>query len=129
MTYGWRDAVDYLNEHQKEYDQVFIEKGSQSQSFVAFYSKLDPQIFQGNSVTWAADAREQNVTYLDQLEFYRLDRYIFKHLNFPEDIRPYSLYLSRGPFELLPSTRRTLYKVTSGPDKPQLEFFTFDKAP
>jgi hypothetical protein len=129
MDYGWRLAAGYLSDNQKKYENVFIEKAAQPQAMVAFYLQVDPRVFQQASSVWTDLAASQHVTYLDQMDTYSLDRYTFKHLNFPEDIKLHSLYLSPGPFELLPKSRKTLYTVTAGAAKPQLELFTFDRLP
>jgi hypothetical protein len=126
MAYGWRDAAKYLADHQSQYDQIYIEKAGQAQSFVAFYLAVDPKTFQGNSTTWDAQTKHQHITYLDQLDVYQLGRFTFKHLNFPEDIHPKTLYLANLAEDLLPKDRQTLTTILARADKSVFEFFTFN---
>ena len=125
MAYGWREAAAFIKANGDRYESVYVQKAGQPQAMIAFYFEIPPEDFQKESIAWAQDAKQQKVTYLDQLGSYQLGRFRFEPLNFPEDIKPNTLYLSSGPFELLPQNRNTLHTVLSGADRPQLELFTF----
>lgn len=124
MSYGWREAVNFINSKESEYKVIAIEKGSQSQSFVAFYTAYNPVLFQQSSQVWDQKISEsKDIKYLDQLGEYSLGKFNFKHLNWPEDRDEDTLYVS-VPSALLPADRKTIHKVSrSGKDF--LEIFSF----
>lgn len=112
MSYGWREVVDYVAKNDNNYEKVLIEKGSQSQTFFAFYLKTSPGTFQTYAKEWeAAITKNKDVKYLDQLGSYRLGKYYFEALNWPEDKQDKVLYIS-PPSSLLPASRRTLHQVS-----------------
>lgn len=126
ISYGWREALGFISGVEKDYSSVLIPQGNQPQSFVAFYTKYDPSKFQVASRDWSGQINKDNrINYLDQLGQYRLGKYSFESLDWPEDIDSNTLYLSR-PSALLPSQRRTLYRVESA-DKVIFEIFDFKK--
>lgn len=126
MSNGWREAIVYLRQHEKNYQEISINKGSQSQSFVAFYMPIPPVQFQSASVTLSEEiAKDQSIHYLDQINKYSIGKYSFSKLNWPEDINKNTLYLS-APDSTLPIGRRTLHRVESG-GVLLLEIFDFNK--
>ncbi len=45
--YGYQQVMEYLNEHSREYEKIFITKGyGEPHIFYAFFTKLDPQEIQ-----------------------------------------------------------------------------------
>ncbi len=126
MSYGWRDAMNYVRSVEKMYKTVMIAQGNQPQSFVSFYLQIDPKTFQYWSNDWVHLIEKQgNVGYLDQLGKYNLGKFDFETLNWPEDISKTTLYIS-PPNPLLPKERNILYKVAI-PDGEALEIFDFNK--
>jgi hypothetical protein len=48
--YGYHQAIDFLVQHQSEYDRIFISKAAgEPHLFYAFFTSLDPQAFQPNA--------------------------------------------------------------------------------
>lgn len=127
MSYGWRDAVNQITAVQNNYQSVHIEQGGQAQSMVAFYQKTDPNIFQKNSLTWQEKIKDKSdIKYLDQLGDYWLEDFRFKSFSWPEDISPDILYVARNTGSL-PTTRRTIKKITTPQGKTLFEIFDFPK--
>jgi 4-amino-4-deoxy-L-arabinose transferase-like glycosyltransferase len=126
ISFGWRDTINAVGRLQGNYDTVMVEKGTQSQSFVAFYLKIPPRDFQTATTIWQAEIEERQVTYLDQLGNYRLGKYSFEALNWPEDHHPDTLYVWQGK-SLLPSDRHTIYQVITPQGEIIMEVFDFKK--
>lgn len=127
MSYGWREAVGFLAKSDSNYKQVIVEQGNQSQAMIAFYKKLDPNIFQSYSPEWSEQiSRNKDIKYLDQLSNYSLQNYIFKSFAWPEDVSSDTLYLSHK-LNNLPSERRTLKQIISPQGKILMEVFDFPK--
>jgi 4-amino-4-deoxy-L-arabinose transferase-like glycosyltransferase len=91
LSYGYRDLMSKLIPLEKESNQIIIDKGTQSQSFVAFYKKLDPVIFQSYSAGWWERFQKTDFLYLDMLDDYQLEKYRFKTIHLPEDLKEGSL--------------------------------------
>lgn len=126
ISYGWREALSFVQTIEPHYQKIIIQRGSQSQSFVAFYTKYDPVLFQQASAEWnQAIMKAGDLKYLDQLGSYRLGKYSFEDLNWPEDINDHTLYLSQ-PSALLPPERHTLHRVEV-PNGVIFEIFDFKK--
>lgn len=125
MSYGWREAIGYIEKHGQSYKEIHIARGNQAQSFVAFYLSYDPQKFQQYSRDWDSLVQKQKVQYLDQLGDYQLGNFRFSSLNWPEDISTTTLYVS-PPSPLLPPQRRTLHTVDI-PGGKIIEIFDFNK--
>lgn len=127
MSYGWRDTVNQITAIKNNYQSVHIEQGGQAQSMVAFYQKTDPNIFQKNSLTWQEKIKDKSdIKYLDQLGDYWLEDFRFKSFSWPEDISPDILYVARNTGSL-PTTRRTIKKITTPQGKTLFEIFDFPK--
>ena len=124
MYFGFRDAVNYIQDKSPRYQKIIVERGSQSQSFIAFYTQYPPEDFQEATRRWQLRIDKENVSYLDQLDKYKLGKYSFEDLNWPEDIDSDTLYLSHK-LRLLPKSRRTLYQVNASDHQTLIEVFDF----
>lgn len=80
MSYGWRQASEYLKKAGPLYGEIVISKGfSEPQMFVAFYLGFDPLIVQQESVDWLRYEKE-GLKFVDQLGKYRLGKFVFRHI-------------------------------------------------
>lgn len=128
MSEGWRSTVNKLASLQGNYTKIFVQKGSQSQSFIAFYEKINPVDFQSASKEWYQRIlTKPDVKYLDQLDPYSLNQFTFRTLSWPDDIRTDTVYLAFDNLDRLPNSRRTLYTYQSPTGKTLLEIFDFRK--
>ncbi len=126
LSFGWRDTIHAVAQIQDNYGTVMVEKGTQSQAFVAFYLKTSPKDFQSSTVLWQKEIEKRQVTYLDQMEKYRLGKFSFETLNWPEDNDLNTLYVWQGS-SLLPAERHTIYQVITPPGEIIMEVFDFKK--
>ncbi len=94
LSYGYRNLMDKLIPLEKEFEEIIIDKGTQSQSFVAFYKKTDPQVFQSYSKGWWERFEKTDLLYLDMLDDYQLEKYRFKTIHLPEDLKEKSLLVT-----------------------------------
>ena len=124
LSYGWRDTVNAISKIQRNYDTVMVDKGTQGQSFIAFYLKTPPPVFQAASADWEKEMQKNPVDYLDQMGKYRLGKYSFEKLDWPEDKNLETLYVWQGN-SLLPSERHTLHQVTTPTGEIIMEVFDF----
>src|SRR3989344_1218384 len=95
LSYGYRDLMKKVSEVSDNYQQIIFDKGSQSQIFVAFYTRMDPATYQKYSETWWPIIEFGNVLFLDMLDPYSLDKYIFKSFN-RSDLAKGNLVVIRG---------------------------------
>jgi 4-amino-4-deoxy-L-arabinose transferase-like glycosyltransferase len=80
--YGYQQATEYLQEHDSDYDQiVFTKTYGEPQIFLAFYSQLDPRIYQEASQHWLT-YEDQGFPWLDQLPSYTLGKYTFQNIRY-----------------------------------------------
>lgn len=85
MLYGRREMVQYLldNGYDLMSSAVVIDKRlSEPQMHIAFYMKIDPAQFQIWTRQWQT-YREKKVNFIDQLDEYRMGKYLFT-TNFKE---------------------------------------------
>lgn len=81
MSYGWRELMPRLAGLAREYDQVFVSRSlSEPHIFIAFYSQMDPKIYQSYSQDWK-DFDKSGLKFLDQYDGYTLGKYRFGNLN------------------------------------------------
>lgn len=80
LSFGYRDLVTKINGYPKD-QPVIVDRGSNSQTFFAFYNQTDPKVFQEYSAIWWQDIQKSRPQYLDQLEKYRLGNITFKIFN------------------------------------------------
>ena len=127
LSFGWREAITYIDSVQTGYDMIHIEQGSQPQSFVAFYTKVPPRDFQLATISWNKKiAKQSDIQYLDQLGDYGLGKYQFKSFSWPENQNTGTLYLSQS-LRNLPKDRRVLHVVMGADGRPIMEVFDFKK--
>lgn len=106
------------------YQKVYLPERFELQSLVAFYQKTDPHFFQESSKIWQKDLiARPDILYLDELPLIAMGKYNFKHLNWPEDISPDTLYLA--PPYMLPANRHTIKIIYTQDQTPYLEIFDF----
>jgi hypothetical protein len=83
MSYGWRQAVDFIKSN--NYEKIIISKNfSEPQIAIAYYFKMDPYIVQKNSPAWL-EFEKKNLLFVDMLGDYSLENYQFRNFHFPED--------------------------------------------
>jgi len=83
MSYGWRQAMDYLN-IQKGAEKIIVSRSfSEPQAFVMFYDKIDPKRVHLQTKPWLG--YQKSGYFVDQLGSYSLENYEFRNFSFPED--------------------------------------------
>lgn len=95
MSFGYRDLIKKVSGVSDNYQQIIFDKGSQSQIFVAFYSRMDPTYYQKYSETWWPRIESGHVLFLDMLDPYSLGKYTFKSFN-RADLTRGNLVVIRG---------------------------------
>ncbi|KKS94779.1 MAG: hypothetical protein UW68_C0002G0053 [Candidatus Collierbacteria bacterium GW2011_GWB1_44_6] len=127
ISYGWRDAMKVVSEIEGNYQAVLVEKGTQSQVYVAFYQHTPPEQFQLATQTWDIKIKKRPISYLDQMDHYRLgDKYIFETLDWQEDRNEHTLYIAQK-IAPLPTDRHTIYQVLTPTGEIIMEVFDFKK--
>lgn len=91
MSYGYRELVAKVNQYQKDYDKVVIDRGGQSQVFFAFYSKMNPAEYQTYSKKWWPIIQERNLLFLDMIDSYTLKNFTFRSFDASVDLAPGNL--------------------------------------
>ncbi len=89
--YGYQQAIDYMQEHKKEYERFFIIKQlGEPHIFYAFYSKLDPSHLQPGSdnIRFA----KSDWFWTDKID----DTYFINHWQIPTDKEVKALSLESG---------------------------------
>ena len=124
ISFGWREAMAKIKNIEGNYDSIIIDRGTQGQAFVAFYQQISPFDFQESSLVWEKEMQKNPVDYLDQMGKYRLGKYSFEKLDWPEDKNLETLYVWQGN-SLLPSERHTLHQVTTPTGEIIMEVFDF----
>lgn len=80
--YGYKQATEYILENNDKFDKIYFSKMyGEPQIFVAFYSKLDPLIYQEASKNWLA-YESLGFPWLDQLPSYDLGKYTFQNIRY-----------------------------------------------
>ena len=80
--YGYAEAVHYISDNVSKYDHVIFTKTyGEPQIFVAFYSQLDPRVYQEASKNWLT-YEDQGFPWLDQLPSYQLGKYTFENIRY-----------------------------------------------
>lgn len=87
LSYGYRDLVTVLSAYPDD-QTIVVDRGNNSQTFVAFYRQINPATFQQFAKQWWSDVERTRPAYLDQLEEYRLGNYVFKNFNPGVDLVP-----------------------------------------
>lgn len=80
--YGYKEVVEYISNNDEDIDKVIFTKTyGEPQIFVAFYSRLDPRIYQAESRNWLT-YEDQGFPWLDQLPSYTLGKFIFEDIRY-----------------------------------------------
>lgn len=83
LKYGYEEAIKYAEDNKEKYDKViFTKQHSNPQVFVAFYSKMDPEVFQSNSQEWKYFEKE--FKFVDMIDM-NLEKYSFRNIDFSRD--------------------------------------------
>lgn len=83
VHYGYDEIFAYTEKNKDKYDQViFTKEFSEPHIFLAFYSKMNPDYFQGYSETWKGFEKE--FKFLDMTN-YKLGKYYFKNIEWDRD--------------------------------------------
>jgi len=85
LSYGYPQLVSKLSKLDTT-KTVIVDKGNNSQTYFAFYQKIDPQYFQQNTQKWTEMINLKHPLYLDQLETYSLKNITFKNFNSQTDL-------------------------------------------
>lgn len=96
MAYGYKSLVNKVNIHSKTFSKVIIEKGENNHIFFAFYSKLEPKIYQENSLNWERNMNQYRLGFIDQQSPYQLGSYTYKNIDYQTDMMPGTLLVIRG---------------------------------
>lgn len=85
MSYGWREAFQYLNNIDADYKEVVVSRSfSEPQIFIGFYKMWDPQDYQLQSKDWLRYKKEK-LLFVDQLGEYRLGKYTIREIRYSDD--------------------------------------------
>lgn len=95
--YGYRQAIDYVLEHCHDYQHIVFTKAyGEPHVFVAFYTKLDPRLFQAESSSLLR-YQDLDLPWLDQLDIYTLGDYEFRDLDWEgSGENPQILFVGKG---------------------------------
>jgi len=86
MAYGWEEAMEFIKKIENKYDRIIVSKRfSEPQAGVAFYKGWEPVDFQKNAQEWLV-YEKMGYLFVDQMPQYKLGKYLFKKINFPEDL-------------------------------------------
>jgi len=92
LSYGYQELMGKLDQYDDNHN-ILIERGAQSQSYVAFYKQLDPLIFQSHSKDWWLRFKDLDLLYLDMMDDYSLLNYRFKTVSLPADLEAEDLII------------------------------------
>ncbi len=108
--YGYQQAIQFAEAHRQEYPQVVMTKWyGEPQIFVAFYTKWDPVDFQKQNLKLLRYEKEGKI-WLDQLDEYKIGRYTFKYLDWPNEPKDkQTLYI--GKFDDFPYGAKILKTI------------------
>lgn len=112
MSYGWRQAINYLN-IQKGVKKIIISQNfSEPQAFVMFYGKIDPLLVQPQTKSWLE--YQKSGWFVDQLGKYSLGNYEFRNFSFPEDWEEKDVILVGMEKDFLGQEKILLEKIDKG---------------
>lgn len=86
MSYGYRDLIAKVDQYQPSFHKVTIDKGSESQIMVAFYSKIDPALYQMYSGSWWDKIQKDNLLFVDMMDSYSLGKITFTTFDKSRDL-------------------------------------------
>lgn len=100
MSYGYRDLISSIKPREDSYRQIIIDKGSESQIFVAFYDSVNPRDFQDASAAWWQEISDKKLLFVDMIDKYKLGKFTFKTFDKSAD-------LSSGNLIVIPAKKMT----------------------
>lgn len=81
MLFGRGQAIQFVEDNSDKYNKIIVSRTlSEPQIYIAFYTKYDPKAYQKASLAWQI-YQSQNLSFLDQLGKYNLDKFIFKNID------------------------------------------------
>jgi len=96
LSFGYRELLGKVTKIASNYQKIIFDRGNQSQVFVAFYSAMNPAEYQKYSQRWWPVIEKQNLLFLDMMNNYSLDKYIFKSFDASADLVPGNLVIIRA---------------------------------
>ena len=93
LSYGYREVIQKVDAISSQYDNIIFDRGSESHIFVAFYSQMDPQLFQQYSKEWWSIVEDKNLLFVDMINPYRLGKFTFKTFDASSDLLPGNLVI------------------------------------
>lgn len=112
MIYGARDIVGYVDSQKNNYDKIYVSKKlSEPHIYFAFYSMLDPLVYQKAANNWGFT--ESKLTWVDQLPEYNLDNIYFKNFDWKVESPKEENILFVGVPEDFPQTTTPIKKIVS----------------
>ena len=95
MNYGWTDLIPRLMPIARRFDEVrFGRSLSEPHIFLAFYTKIDPKVYQQYSLGWP-EFEKKGLKFLDQYDGYYLDKYRFGDLKYEDKVTKPTLFVGR----------------------------------
>lgn len=125
MIYGAKQAFEYTDSIYGQYSQIVVSKKlSEPHIFAAFYSRIDPQVFQEASNGW--NYKSKSLGWVDQLDEYKLGKYVFKSIDWKIDSRNYPNSIFLGSSDDFSENVQPIYTVNY-PDGKSAYFIVTNK--
>lgn len=84
LAQGYREVIKYSEENKNNYQKIIFTKAySEPQAFLAFYTGMDPNVFQSASKNWRS-FEDEGFRFLDMTD-YSLGKYEFKNVDIHRD--------------------------------------------
>jgi 4-amino-4-deoxy-L-arabinose transferase-like glycosyltransferase len=101
LKFGYEEAIKYTEENKDKYDKVIFTKyHSNPQIFTAFYSKMEPEVFQRNSQNWKYF--EEKFKFVDMIDM-DLEKYYFQNIDFSRELNEKNALIVAVEKELPPN--------------------------
>lgn len=98
MKYGYSEIVSFAHENEENYEKIiFTKKNSEPSIFVAFYTKMDPSVYQNYSKNWINF--EKDFAFLDMMNF-EMGKYSFMDIKWREVLDNRNSLLIAAPDEI-----------------------------
>jgi len=98
MLYGTDQVFEFLDPIKDQYESIIISKNiSEPHIYSMFYMEIDPRTVQRQSVYWKFE--EKDLSWVDQLPRYELEKFTFKHIDWVADSRLVNALLIGTPDE------------------------------
>ena len=117
MSYGYRELFNKIKPLENQYEEIIFDRGNQSQAFTAFYTQIDPLLFQSFSKDWWKRIEERDIAFLDQLDPYTLGKYTYKTFDENSDLKPKVLIVVHPEkYNVHPNLKKHLLDTINYPD-------------